>query len=106
MGRTTPTRMLSGFRSACKRLHFRNKPKPKNSCWAYALTAFILIPTSLPNFFNTSRRLMLKVISVEFVRSDNRSFLPQILEDHTQVTFVFKIPFKPYQMFLVFRVRM
>ena len=34
-----------------------------NICCAYALTAFRFMPTSLPNFFKTSRRLMLTVLA-------------------------------------------
>lgn len=54
------TRMLSGFRSACKILHFRIKLRPRRIWWAYARTARMLMPTSRPNFFKTSRRLRLR----------------------------------------------
>lgn len=58
------TSTLSGFRSAWRMLTLRMRLKPKNSCWAYARVAFKLIPISLPNFFKTSRKLMLRDFSI------------------------------------------
>ena len=54
------TKMLSGLMSACIMFAFRRRDNAMNSWWAYARTARMLRPTSLPNRFTTSRRFILK----------------------------------------------
>lgn len=60
MGRT---RTLSGLISACTMLHLRISDSAKNIWCAYALTARIFSPTSLPKRLMTSRRFMLTQVS-------------------------------------------
>lgn len=58
-GRLSLTRMLSGLMSACMTLHLCRSERPRNSWWAYARTALMLRPTSLPKRLMTSRKFML-----------------------------------------------
>lgn len=53
------TSILSGLMSACMTLHFRRRVSARKSCCAYARTARMFSPTSLPKRFTTSRRFIL-----------------------------------------------
>lgn len=52
--------MLSGLMSQCKTLQFFRCFRAMKSCFEYALTAVSLSPILRPNFFNTSRRFILR----------------------------------------------
>lgn len=58
------TRMLSGLMSAWRMLHRLSNLRAKKSCWLYERTALMWSPTSLPYFFNTSRKFMLQKTKV------------------------------------------
>src|ERR1700730_15818989 len=53
------TIILSGLMSACIMLHFRKRLSARKSCCAYARTARMFSPTSLPKRLTTSRKFML-----------------------------------------------